>query len=71
MKIESLKDLEALVKMCNKHGVSTITVDGVTMQLDGPPEAVKANELKTEEPGNTNQYTDEQLLMWSAGAING
>lgn len=70
MKIDSLKDLEALVKMCNKHGVSNITIDGIIMKLDGPTEAGK---LKTEQPQSENQYTDEQLLMWSAGAgeVNG
>lgn len=67
MKIETLKELEALVKMCNRQGVTTITVDGVTMSLSGPPD------LKTEQPNNKDSvqtpdlYTEEQLLLWSAG----
>jgi len=67
MKIETLKDLESLVKMCNKHGVRNITVDGISMLLDGPPD-LKTEESKAADPIKTpDAYTDEDVLLWSAG----
>ena len=63
MKIETLKELEALVKMCNKHGVSNIEIDGIKMRLAG------AENLKTElpdsKPSTPDQYSEEDILMWS------
>lgn len=67
MKIETLKELEALVKMCNKHGVADITVDGVTMKLSGEPSEPK-NGTNTKDTVQTpDEFTPEQVLMWSAG----
>jgi len=37
MKIESLKQLEALLKLCRKQGVAAITVDGISLQLGSMP----------------------------------
>lgn len=68
MKIETLKDLEALVKMCRKHSVREIAVDGISMRIDemvqdakevaAAPEAVAAS-----------FYTDEDVLNWSSAPI--
>ena len=66
MKIENLKELEALVKMCNKHGVSKINLDGIDICLDGAPD----QKLKTEQPSTSTEsatlYSDEDALLWSA-----
>lgn len=40
MQLESLKDLEKLVKLCRKLGVDKIEVDGVKVELGAPPEIV-------------------------------
>jgi hypothetical protein len=37
MKIESLKDLEYLVKLCRKTGIQSIKVDGVELHLGPEP----------------------------------
>lgn len=37
MKIDSLKELEKLVKLCRKTGVTAITVDGISFQLSVLP----------------------------------
>ena len=34
MQIENLKELQKLMAICRKHGISTITVDGITMTFD-------------------------------------
>jgi hypothetical protein len=65
MKVETLKELEALVKMCRKHGVRSIEVDGIKMLIeepDLPKSSEAASDPKTEQP-----LTDEQLLFWSSG----
>jgi hypothetical protein len=33
MTIQNLKDLEKLIKLCRKNGVSTMSVDGINMVL--------------------------------------
>lgn len=65
MKVETLKELEALVKMCRKHGVRSIEVDGIKMLIDEPeqkPTTATGADLKTEQT-----YSDEDMLFWSSG----
>lgn len=64
MKIDTLKDLTELVKMCRKNGVRAITVDGITMQIDEQIDEPKA--LKTESTKDIPQYSEEDLLYWSS-----
>lgn len=67
MTISNLKELEAVVKMCKKHGVRTIEVDGIKMQIN------EAEEKLTSESGKDAElppvYTDEQILNWSSAAV--
>lgn len=65
MKIENLKDLEAVLKVCRKHGVQTLTIDNVSLSLGAEPVSKK---LKTEDSAakETPQPTEEELLFWSA-----
>lgn len=65
MKIDTLKELEKLVQMCNKHGVSDIEVDGIKLKLNGAPDA-KNGTTSNDKIETPDQYTDEQILMWSA-----
>lgn len=64
MKIETLKDLEAMLKVCRKQGVESIKVDGLEIKL-GDLEV--KNPTASTEPEIQQAYTDEQLLNWSTG----
>lgn len=79
MKLDSIKDLEKVIKLCRRLGVNAIKVDGVEFQLsDTPVEKAKViNKITTQpdsySPGITedmkiaiDELTEEQLLMWSA-----
>lgn len=77
MKIETLKDLEKLVKLCRKLGVEAIECDGVRMDL-GPSvpkatrssskskKAINTSELEAPDRVDTDALTPEQLLYYSA-----
>lgn len=72
--IESLKDLEKLLKLCRKQGVQEIKLGAVEIKLgDLPsepskysddPEATAANPLAGFPDG---MLTPEQLMFYSAG----
>lgn len=71
MKIESLKDLKALIKFCRKSGIKSIEVDGVKLDLGDEPQTPKqAKQLSNSElqPDETqeDELTYEQMLFWSA-----
>jgi len=65
-----LKDLEKLVKLCHKYSIKSITTPQVSLTIDtlSPPQP----KLKAEEPAQEKpepEYTDEDILMWSAGQL--
>lgn len=69
MKIESLEDLEKLLKLCQKMMVHTVVVDGMTVQM-----AVRAPETKqvAEEddgvhidPATGLPFTDEEFKFFT------
>lgn len=66
MKIETLKDLEAVFKLCRKQYVSNIEINGIKVHFGDVPE------LKTEQPNKEEiketLLTDEELLFWSSSA---
>jgi hypothetical protein len=64
MKVETLKELEALIKVCRKHGVHSITVDGISMLINEPPE--QHSETASNKDVHTPVYTDEDILTWSS-----
>jgi hypothetical protein len=82
MKINNLKDLDKLIQLCRKRGVTDITIDGITLTLGMEP--VKEAKLEQENypiqqqiytPGgiteNTKiqipqELTDAELLFWSS-----
>lgn len=47
MKIDSLKDLEAVIKLCRKTGIEHIIVDGVELNLGPVPIVYKAPKATT------------------------
>ncbi len=70
MKIESIKDLEAILKLCRKHGVSSFTVDNVTMQVDGPEEREPKNGAADTSKEESGKLSDEDLLFWSSEQVS-
>lgn len=68
MKIENLRALEALVKMCNKNGVRDITVDGVSIKLDGVSTDAQQPSSTKDNIKSQDTYSDEDMLYWSATA---
>lgn len=69
MKIETLKDLTDLVKMCRKNGVRSITIDGIQMQID--EQIDKTADLKTEAAKDTPEYSPDDILFWSSSPTEG
>jgi len=71
--IESLKELEKLLKLCRKQGVQKIKFDNVELELgDIPHEAGGSisNEINDPYKGfPTGELTPEQLMFYSAGGI--
>jgi len=79
MKLETIKDLEKVIKLCRKLGVDAIKVDGVEFALGREPVRAKASvpyagqELSLMPNGITEDtkievegLTDEQLMFYSA-----
>lgn len=78
MKIENLKELEKLIKLCKKHGIETIEADGVKFSVDLHAQltpSAKATKPTTSVQSTTidedskielpDELTEEQLLNWS------
>lgn len=81
MKIDSLKDLEKLIKSCRKLGVKSISLDCITLELGDVPTVYKTSKKLVSEntfiPGGVDQNTQiempdmlspEQLLFYSSNA---
>lgn len=73
MKIDSLKDLEKMIKLCQKNGVEAIEVDGVKISLKEPVVHTKKHgpmdPLDHAKDTAANDLTAEELLMWSVGSF--
>ena len=68
--ISNLKELKALIKLCRSHGVTQVTVAGVTLQLGEAPRKLKT-EQQNDKPEVEQPYTDDDIAFWSSGGING
>lgn len=66
MKLESIKDLESVIKLCRKTGVLAITIDGVAIQLGDLPQRKLKSEGK-DEAVSQPQYTEDDMALWSVG----
>lgn len=66
----NLKELEKLMKLCHKYNVKSISVEGISLTIEGHI-APKQKLTKAEESSQNiePQYTDEDILMWSAGGV--
>jgi hypothetical protein len=71
--IDSLKDLEKLLKLCRKQGVIKISFDNVSLELgDAPLERVANSAMDDEDPLKgfpDGTLTPEQLMFYSSGGL--
>lgn len=61
MKIENLKELQKLIKLCRAEGVESIRVDGIEMHLGAKPEASASKRI------NTNVFPEAATLVSPGG----
>lgn len=67
MKIDNIKDLEAVLKLCNKQGVRSISIDGISLALDGvPPNKKEETYTNAYEALKPENISEEDLLFWSS-----
>lgn len=72
MKIDSLRQLDRLMAICRKRGVTSIKIDGIEFLLteDAPQKAVKRTLQATTDSTGTietpDALTPEDALFWSA-----
>jgi hypothetical protein len=67
MKIDALKDLEAVLKLCRKQGVRQFSLEGISFTLgDMPEKQVSNGASESTKPEET--LSEEDILFWSASA---
>lgn len=72
--IESLKDLEKMLKLCRRQGVLEIDFHGVKVKLGDLPQEVQTASPDQEIPSPLEGFPDgeltpEQLMFYSAGGL--
>ena len=67
--IENLKDLEKLLKLCRKQGVTEIKLGSVELKLGDIPVELKASEVNDDPYKGfpDGELTPDQLMFYSAG----
>lgn len=67
--IKDLKELQTLLKLCRKQGVTDITVGGVSVKFGELPRKAAGEQEEAEEPDPLTAagLTDEQLMFFSVG----
>lgn len=68
MTIQNLKELESLLKVCRKHGVRSIEIDGIKMLIesnDSEPKEAQKEQTQSNLPG----LTDEDIMLWSSAPL--
>ncbi len=64
--INDLKELQALLKLCRKQGVTEIDLNGFLIKFGEMPRKVSGAE-ETDDDIPTDELTPEQLMFFSAG----
>lgn len=64
--IKDMKELQALLKLCRKQGVTEIILGGVSVKFGEMPVRKGGGEADDDEPP-TDELTPEQLMFFSAG----
>lgn len=67
MQAPNVKELEALIKMLRRHGVSDFEGHGLKLRIDTPIEKPKNGTASNDKIESDAEMTDEELLLWSAG----
>jgi hypothetical protein len=70
--IESLKDLEKLLKLCRKQGVTEIKLGVVELKLGDLPTEQTVSMDVSDDPYKSfpqGELTPEQLMFYSAGGV--
>lgn len=62
MKIESLKQLQQLIALCQKTGVHSIKVDGIELELGDAP-AVTSNKVRAVTSSNEPSVFDPGSIL--------
>lgn len=62
MKVDTLKDLEGLLKTCRKHGVRAVKIDGIefTLENDLPTKPMKV--ANSTQPSSASLITGEDRI---------
>jgi hypothetical protein len=70
--VESLKDLERLLKLCRKQGVTEITVVGATLKLGEAPTKHSGESIEDQDDQSETVFDEplsaEELIAFSNGA---
>lgn len=71
MSLPELKQLDKIIALCRKRGVSEITVDGVTIKLGDAPikrsrQTIAAQKYHEDGEIETSELSQEDMLFWSA-----
>lgn len=63
MDLQNIKELEKLLKMCRKQGITELTMKDMAFKFgDLPRESVESEDLLT----IPNQASDEDMIYWSS-----
>lgn len=81
MKIESLKELDKLILLCQRRGVESVTIDNISFKLSDSPPQRKTQPRRSSFVSDVSldptgvqadtkikipdELTPDQLLMWS------
>lgn len=63
--IKDLKELQALLKLCRKQGVTEIALAGTVIKFGDLP--IKSDDVEQSDEIPTPELTPEQLMFFSAG----
>ena len=63
-----LKELKTLIALCKKEGLKSIELNGIKIEFNPytPIKKTRKKKSESEEPIVEEQYTDEDILFWSA-----
>lgn len=67
------KQLASYARVCKKHGIHMLEIDGLKMSIDYSYKATTTatkggNEVAATEEGATAAPTEEEVMFWSAGS---
>ncbi len=69
--IKDQKELQALLKLCRKQGVTEISLGDVSIKFGALPARSKASEEIEDEDTDGVALTDEELMLYSVQGAEG